>query len=267
MSSHYFKTLVAISVALAAAGCASPKFNYRASAIDISEPPLNEIVQRAVGEEMLKQGKYALVDVLNVETSVMPHWGVTVNPGLFRRVGNDESSNYYELGGRGGDSGSIDKSWVVDPLKALMIKKGDASICIVTVFNATSCSNKDKQNYKEEKRHVVFEDTVQQTLIYSGRIGSRIKFGYREFSNNFARPAFSNDVEYDLLESIVIGYKGAQIEVIEATNQHIKYKVLHNFNRAIGLSVPNKPTAPTPPKSTAKDLKETRSGFFGSAKS
>jgi hypothetical protein len=254
MNTHYFKILAAFVVTLAATGCASPKFNYRAPAIDISEPPLNEIVQRAVGEEMLKQGKYALVDVLSVETSVMPHWGVTVNPGLFRRVGTDESANYYELGGRSGDSGSIDKSWIVDPLKALMIKKDDASICIVTVFNATSCSNKDKQNYREEKRHVVFEDTVQQTLIYSGRIGSRIKFGYREFSNNLARPAFSNDVEYDLLESTVIGYKGAQIEVIEATNQHIKYKVLHNFNRAIGPAAPNQPTTPTPQKSTSKDI-------------
>jgi hypothetical protein len=267
MNAHYFKTLAVVTITLAVAGCASPKFNYRAPAIDISEPPLNEIVQRAVGEEMLKQGKYALVDVLSVETSVMPHWGVTVNPGLFRRVGADESANYYELGGRGGDSGSIDKSWVVDPLKVLMIKKGDASICIVTVFNATSCSNRDKQNYKEEKRHVVFEDTVQQTLIYSGRVGSRIKFGYREFSNNLARPAFNNDVEYDLLESTVIGYKGAQIEVIEATNQYIKYKVLHNFNRAIGQSAPNQPTTPTTPKSTTKDIKETRSGFSSSAKS
>jgi hypothetical protein len=256
------KLIATAVITLAVSGCATPKFNYRAPAIDISEPPLNEIVQRAVGEEMLKQGKYALVDMLSVETSVMPHWGVTVNPGLFKRVGSDESANYYELGGRGGDSGSIDKSWVVDPLKVLMIKKDDASICIVTVFNATSCSNKDKQNYKEERRNVVYEDTIQQTLIYSGRIGSRIKFGYREFSNNLARPAFSNDVEYDLLESSIIGYKGAQIEVIEATNQHIKYKVLQNFNKAIGPSVPNQPTAPNDQKPAIKTLKETRSDFF-----
>jgi hypothetical protein len=47
-----------------------------------------------------------------------------------------------------------------------------------------------------------------------------------------ARPAFNNNVEYDLSESMLIGYKGAKIEVIEANNQYIKYKVIQNFNNA-----------------------------------
>jgi hypothetical protein len=182
-----------------------------------------------------------LVDVLNVEATTKPHWGVTVNPGLFKRMGSDEEANYYELGGRGGESGSVEKSWVVDPLKVLMLKKADKSLCIVTILNATACSDKEKENYKEERRSVVYENSVQQTLIYSGRIGNRIRFGYREFSNNLARPAFSNDVEYDLLESRTIAYKGALIEVVEATNQHIKYIVKKNFNKAIGPTMPEVP--------------------------
>jgi len=222
-------------------GCAAPKLNYKPTAFDISEPPLNEVVQRSVGDEMLKQGKFALLDVLNVEATTKPHWGVTINPGLFRRTGSDEEANYYELGGRGNESGSVEKSWAVDPLKALMLKKVDSSICIVTILNATSCSDKEKTNYKEEKRSVVFENSVQQTLIYSGRIGSRIRFGYREFSNNLARPAFSNDVEYDLLESRTIAYKGALIEIIEATNQYIKYIVKSNFNKIAPPAFPNLP--------------------------
>jgi len=233
--------VILLGAAMALVGCAAPKFNYKPVGIDISEPPLNEVVQRSVGEEMLKQGKYALVDVLNVEATTKPHWGVTVNTGLFKRMGSDEEANYYELGGRGGETGSVEKSWAVDPLKVLMLKKADKSLCIVTVLNATACSDKEKENYKEEKRSVVYENSVQQTLIYSGRIGNRIRFGYREFSNNLARPAFSNDVEYDLLESKTIAYKGALIEVVEATNQHIKYIVKNNFNKAIGPAVPEMP--------------------------
>jgi hypothetical protein len=233
--------VIVLGAAIVLVGCAAPKFNYKPVGIDISEPPLNEVVQRSVGEEMLKQGKYALVDVLNVEATTKPHWGVTVNPGLFKRMGSDEEANYYELGGRGGESGSVEKSWAVDPLKVLMLKKADKSLCIVTIFNATSCSDDEKEKYKEEKRSVVYENSVQQTLIYSGRIGNRIRFGYREFSNNLARPAFSNDVEYDLLESKTIAYKGALIEVVEATNQHIKYIVKKNFNKAIGAIVPELP--------------------------
>ena len=57
-----------------------------------------------------------------------------------------------------------------------------------------------------------------------------LTLGYREFSNDKARPAFNNDVEYDLNSSKIIGYKGARIEVIEADNQNITYKVLSNFN-------------------------------------
>ncbi len=231
-------------VTLLLGGCAAPKFNYRATAVDISEPPLNELVQRSVGEEMLKQGKFALVDVLRVTESVNPHWGITINPGIFRQTGSDAEATYFELGGRGGDSGSVEKNWMVDPLKVLMVKKDDSSICAVTILNAKTCTDKYKENFKMEKRSVVFEDSVQQTLIYSGRIGSRIRFGYREFSNNIARPAFSNDVEYDLLESRVIGYKGAEIEIVDATNQFIKYIVKKNFNKATGPLLPESPVPP-----------------------
>ena len=87
-------------------------------------------------------------------------------------------------------------------------------------------------DYEKKKYPIASSDSFQQTLIYSGKIGDKINVGYREFSNDLARPAFNNDVEYDLSESMTIGYKGCQIEVIGATNQFIKYKVLSNFNQA-----------------------------------
>jgi hypothetical protein len=71
---------------------------------------------------------------------------------------------------------------------------------------------------------------TQKTLIYSGKIGDRITLGYREFKNDIARPAFSNDVAYDLSESTVLGYKGARLEVLKATNTEITYKVIAGFN-------------------------------------
>ena len=43
------------------------------------------------------------------------------------------------------------------------------------------------------------------------------------------RPAFTQDIQYDLKESNIIGFKGVRIEIIEATNRHIKYKVLNSF--------------------------------------
>lgn len=101
-------------------------------------------------------------------------------------------------------------------------------IGIVTIFNV-HVDSKGNGNVSRVKLPTLAHNSFQQTLIYSGRIGDRITLGYREFSNNMARPAFNNDVEYDLNESKIVGYKGARVEVIKATNQEIKYKVLSNF--------------------------------------
>jgi hypothetical protein len=83
--------------------------------------------------------------------------------------------------------------------------------------------------FSTEEKTNVEEASFQQTLLYSGKIGNRITLGYREFSNTTARPAFNNDVAYDLSESTVLGYKGARIEVIKATNTDITYKVISGF--------------------------------------
>ncbi|OTP81007.1 hypothetical protein B6D08_11100 [Gilliamella apicola] len=71
---------------------------------------------------------------------------------------------------------------------------------------------------------------LQQILIYNGKVGNNINIGYKEFNNDSARIAFSNNVEYDLSDSKVIRYKGAELEIIKVTNQFIEYKVYSNFN-------------------------------------
>ena len=69
-----------------------------------------------------------------------------------------------------------------------------------------------------------------QTLLYLGKSGNVLKFGYRESYQDLARPAFSNEISYDLTESDIIGYKKAKLQVISATNTSITYKVLSYFN-------------------------------------
>jgi hypothetical protein len=44
---------------------------------------------------------------------------------------------------------------------------------------------------------------------------------------------FYGGVPYDLSKSAQIGHKRALLKIIEVTNQHIKYKVLSNFNNAV----------------------------------
>lgn len=68
-----------------------------------------------------------------------------------------------------------------------------------------------------------------QEFIYNGRSGNTVKFIYRELSDDMLRAAFSQEVQYDLSQSTEVGFKSLRIEIIEASNTSITYKMLSNF--------------------------------------
>jgi hypothetical protein len=68
--------------------------------------------------------------------------------------------------------------------------------------------------------------SFKRELIYTGVTGSTINLLYREFLNDLARPAFSQELKYDLAQGSTIGYKGARFQIIKATNTSITYKAI-----------------------------------------
>jgi len=90
--------------------------------------------------------------------------------------------------------------------------------------------------YEEGEEVVVKPGSFQAVLEYSGRSGNTISIFYKEFTETrdgaFIRPAFTQEFKFDLSESKMIGVKGARIEIIEATNQSIKFRVLSHFTRS-----------------------------------
>ncbi len=68
-------------------------------------------------------------------------------------------------------------------------------------------------------------------LVYQGLTDNQIKVLYREYNNNIARPAFTQNVEYELDNDgeSLIAFKGARIEVLEASSTEIKYRVIKGF--------------------------------------
>ena len=50
-----------------------------------------------------------------------------------------------------------------------------------------------------------------------------------EFTESLARASFQQEVQYDLDQSDIIGFKELRIKIIEATNQKIEYIILKNF--------------------------------------
>ena len=221
-------SILAISAFLV--GCAAPKFNYQPATVDISEPPIGEVVERQVGEELLHQGRYREHEALKVDQPARVHWAYTVMPGYFLKIGQDDQGDFFRIGGAGDESGFVQKAAIADPYSALLLKT-DNTLCVITFINATACGW-NGGGVEKVKRPIISTDYVQRTLIYNGRVGEKVNVGYREFSGNAARPAFNNNVEYDLTESKEIAYRGARIEILDANNRSIRYRVISNFNQA-----------------------------------
>ena len=106
-------------------------------------------------------------------------------------------------------------------------KYSTGEVCLVF---ATIEKKIDKSEYSEE---IIFErddEYFEQQLIYTGIEGNVLKFSYREFKGEIARPAFTVDATYDMSKNRLIRFKQSTLEIIRYDNQSITYKVLSGFN-------------------------------------
>ena len=69
------------------------------------------------------------------------------------------------------------------------------------------------------------DNSFKRELIYTGVSQGTIILLYREFKNDIARPAFSQELRFDLKEGDEIGYKGARFKVKKANNLGLAYSV------------------------------------------
>lgn len=80
---------------------------------------------------------------------------------------------------------------------------------------------------KDEDRLVpMHKGSFKAELIYTGKMNNIITICYREYIDHMARPAFYQDLRYDLSEGDEISFKSLKIKVLEATNKQITFQVL-----------------------------------------
>lgn len=77
---------------------------------------------------------------------------------------------------------------------------------------------------------ILGRDSFQRELVYTGVAKGVVTLMYREFSGNWARPAFSQELHFDLAEGNEIGYKGARFQIIKANNLGITYFVTQGLD-------------------------------------
>jgi hypothetical protein len=65
-------------------------------------------------------------------------------------------------------------------------------------------------------------------LLYQGIAGNVLRLTYREYVDNFARPAFTQDLTYTLNPSgpAEVVFRGARLRIHGASNETIEYEVL-----------------------------------------
>lgn len=214
------KKFVILIIAFAMTGCTTVKYNGTKTFVkEVDYPEIGKQIIAYVGDYLVQKGNICEEDILVVHK---PIDGIAydISEKEYPQIGFDDKQDFYSAVG-------VVKGFLSDPVEALALGKDDgAELCVITVFGGRACY---VGQYERKKKLSEKGNSFQQTLIYSGRIGNKINISYREFSNNIARPAFNNDVEYDLSSSNIIGYKGALIEVIKADNSSITYKLIRNF--------------------------------------
>ena len=70
------------------------------------------------------------------------------------------------------------------------------------------------------------EGSFSAELVYSGKRGDVINMLYREYTDGSVRPAFTQELSYDLSESDSIRFRSIEIAVEEANSSGITYRVL-----------------------------------------
>jgi hypothetical protein len=219
--------LLPIASILILTGCASVNYNYTPTTKLQGLPPKGEIITIPVGDPLLTQGLVTVFDIIEVPKPTKVSV-IVVGNGNYRKVGADKNFEYYttytnEKSGKFGGSARIYGSITI------RIETKTGTTCFIGDGYKMCPTPAVKLEYTKSTDTSLSQTDLQQTLLYNGKVGNRINIGYREFRGDLARPAFSNDVEYDLSESAIIAYKGASLEVIEANNRSIKYKVISNF--------------------------------------
>lgn len=83
----------------------------------------------------------------------------------------------------------------------------------------------DSLRFRLEESLAGQEGAFRAQMIYSGLDGNTVRAAYREFSGDFIRPAFTQELQYNLAQDSTIAYKSIKIQVMKATNSQIQYRV------------------------------------------
>ncbi len=220
-------------IAALLAGCATaPRQPISSQLTTVDLPKLGEERTAERGETLVQKGRMYTYDAVRLENKISGGDGhynkqFSLDPGILKATMRDEKFIYY----------TTDRLSVTDAFDGRQTANGGLAISITTpsdikfywneklrdvpapapVLVKTQAPDSERLNYRHE-------------LVYNGRAGDTIKLLYREFSGERMSADLIEGVQYNLKNGPTFSYKGARIEVIDATEARIKFRVIAGFS-------------------------------------
>ena len=201
----------------------------QAGAAERVVPPLNTASTAQIGDEILRQGElYQRAAIhLSEEIRFGKDGEYALTPGYYLRVGERIGWETYAPA-EGPGAGRVQKAPGAITLQGSFHYSNDGKT-IGVITNFYQAVNTDAKGITRTTRPSLSSEKRQRSLVYGGATGTQINLSYREIWKNITRPSRDDFVAFDLAESNVVEFRGARIEVIEATNKNIRYRVTQAF--------------------------------------
>lgn len=219
--------LLLFSIALCGCATTTPNVEPRLTIVDI--PEIGQISIAEVGSTLVQKARvfeYDAYELLTTYEHKSTGYRFTAQPGLYAATKTDSRWIYYiaveplvETCGLG---------LCIATSGGFMVSRTTDEIRLVEHMNVTSKPKTDP-NWRKTTYVALDEPSLRRELIYNGRAGNTIRLLYREFSRDMIRPAFSQELTYDLDEDNIIGFQGVRIEILETSNVNITYRLLNGF--------------------------------------
>lgn len=209
-------------------------------------PELNKNVESEIGSTLVEKEKKEVYEGLKLNTPIEKKLGLggvyfLSKSDLYLYKSDDKWKYYITVNPSLGYKDALIPSYEKQSYATISISKdGKVYRLNETVLNdekdLTKAVNYASRTLKEKPDFTPINVTLKkdvsfkQEFIYNGKIDNSVKFIYREFVNDLARPSFTQEIQYDLNESPIVGFKGLKIKILSASNTLIKYQVLSHFN-------------------------------------
>jgi hypothetical protein len=229
MQRRLYPTVVFVAAFLA--GCATHRQAIPSQLTIVDLPQLGEERIAERGETLVQKGRMYTYDAVRLENKISGgnrHFAklFSLEPGILKATMRDEKRIYY----------TTDRLAVYDTIDGTQMDNGGLAISTTTpsdikfywneqlqdvpkpvpVLAKTQAPDSERPNFRHE-------------LIYNGRSGDTINLIYREYFGERMSAQLIQGIQYNLKNGTTFGFRGARIEVIEATDTRIKYRVIAGF--------------------------------------